>query len=69
MKIKIDFTVICLLLTAVFTLLKMNNIIQWSWWWVFSPILIPLGFAFAITIVIVLWAVISNAIEERRTTK
>ena len=69
MKIKIDFTVICLLLTAVFAALKLNNVIQWSWWWVFSPILIPLGFVVDTTVVIILWAVISNAIEERRTTK
>lgn len=29
------------LLTILFIGLKVANIIQWSWWWVLSPILIP----------------------------
>lgn len=31
------------LLTIVFIVLKLCDVIDWSWWWVLSPTLIPLG--------------------------
>lgn len=31
------------LLTILFIGLKLGNIIDWSWWWVFAPLWIPLG--------------------------
>lgn len=31
----------CGLLTIVFIVLKLTNYIDWSWWWVFSPLWIP----------------------------
>ena len=36
------------LLTIVFIVLKLTDVISWSWWWVVSPILIPLGLGAAI---------------------
>ena len=33
------------LLTIAFIVLKLCAVIDWSWWWVLSPKLIPLGFA------------------------
>jgi len=36
------------LLTIVFIVLKLTNFINWSWWWVLSPVLIP----FAIGLII-----------------
>ena len=27
--------------TMIFVVLKLTNVIGWSWWWVFSPIWIP----------------------------
>jgi len=42
------------LLTIVFITLKLCNVINWSWWWVLSPLWIPL----AILIVIVALAVV-----------
>lgn len=42
MQIKIGFTG---LLTIVFLTLKLTNTIAWSWWWVFSPLWIPLALA------------------------
>ena len=35
---------ICTLLFIVFLVLKLANIIDWSWWWVTAPLWIPLGF-------------------------
>lgn len=31
------------LLTIVFIVLKLTNYIDWSWWWVLSPIWIPVA--------------------------
>lgn len=36
------------LLTVVFVVLKLTGLIDWSWWWVLSPILIPIGIAILI---------------------
>ena len=32
------------LLTIVFIALKLTSTIDWSWWWVLSPVWIPLAF-------------------------
>lgn len=31
----------CGLLTIVFIVLKLTECVDWSWWWVFSPLWIP----------------------------
>ena len=36
------------LLTIAFIVLKLCAVIDWSWWWVLSPTLIPLGFTLLI---------------------
>jgi hypothetical protein len=28
-------------ITIVFLILKLTNVISWSWWWIISPIIIP----------------------------
>ena len=46
MNIKLDLGIIpCFntLLTIIFIVLKLCSVISWSWFWVFSPILIILG--------------------------
>ena len=35
-------------LTIVFIILKLCNVINWSWWWVLSPILIDIAFTIII---------------------
>jgi hypothetical protein len=30
-------------LTLFFILLKLTGLVEWSWWWVFSPLWIPVG--------------------------
>lgn len=44
------------ILFIVFLVLKLCNVIDWSWWWVTSPIWIPVGlclFGFLIGIAII----------------
>jgi hypothetical protein len=37
-------TSITTILLVVFVVLKLTNNIDWSWWWVLSPIWIPIAF-------------------------
>ena len=43
------------LLTVLFIGLKLTNVINWSWWWVLSPLWID--FALIIVIIIVLYLI------------
>lgn len=42
-KTKLDTIGVLVIVTMVFTILKITNLISWSWWLVSSPILIPFG--------------------------
>ena len=42
----------CGLLTIAFIVLKLTNYIDWSWWWVLSPLWIP---CIIIIVVVALW--------------
>jgi hypothetical protein len=45
-------------LTIVFIILKLTNLISWSWWWVLSPIWIELGIVmFIIAIIAIVYGV------------
>ena len=43
------------LLTLIFVLLKLTHVISWSWWWVLSPVIVPVGFVlliFVLTLIV-----------------
>ncbi len=40
------------LLTIVFIVLKLTKYIDWSWWWVLSPLLIPIGLCIILLLVL-----------------
>jgi hypothetical protein len=46
----------------VFLVLKLCNVIDWSWWWVTAPLWIPFAAVMVIFVVIVLFAIILNGI-------
>jgi hypothetical protein len=41
------------LLTMLFVTLKLTNVINWSWWWVLSPMLLQFGLAFIFVLFII----------------
>ena len=47
-------------LLVIFVVLKLTGLITWSWWWVFSPIWIPL----LIVVAVFLIAMIIMTIKE-----
>jgi hypothetical protein len=38
----------CDVLTIVFVILKLTNVIDWSWFWVLSPLIFVYGFIFGL---------------------
>lgn len=52
------------LLTIVFVVLKLCNVIDWNWWWVLSPLWIPVGLA--IFIIVVAYFVVRVATRKIR---
>ena len=47
-------------LFLIFLVLKLTGLINWSWWWVTSPLWIPLLFGLAILGIILLVAYLSQ---------
>lgn len=38
----------------IFLVLKLTDVITWSWWWVTAPIWMPFAFGLIVTIIIIL---------------
>ena len=64
------------LLTIAFIVLKLCNVINWSWWWVLSPIWISVGLfvgvlaiVFLFFVVVLITAAIDEARENRKRKK
>lgn len=47
-KVSMSFTE---LLLVVFIILKLCGVIDWSWWWVFSPFWIPVSIVLVLLII------------------
>lgn len=47
-------------LTIIFVVLKLVGVIDWSWWWVFSPTLISFGLALLIIIGFTIYVAYDN---------
>lgn len=43
---------ICTVLFLIFLVLKLCNVINWSWWWVTAPLWLPFVLVLAISLVI-----------------
>lgn len=50
----------CGFLTLIFITLKLTNNIDWSWWWVLSPLWIPVAIVLAVAVVVILLAIIAG---------
>lgn len=57
------------LLLVLFVGLKLGNVINWSWFWVLSPLWGPFFIVAAILLVMFIAAFICGKIEERKTRK
>ena len=46
-------------LFILFLILKLTGVINWSWWWVTSPLWIPFALAFSLGFVVIIIAIIA----------
>lgn len=56
------------LLTIAFIVLKLTNVINWSWWWVLSPLWITYAFVilFILIVIIILPFLMSKPFKNRK---
>lgn len=47
------FMALTSILTIVFLVLKLFDVIQWSWWWVFAPLWMPISIQLVLNLIIV----------------
>lgn len=62
-NINIDFTglwEVAIFATIIFIILRLTNLVAWSWWWVFSPVLAVVGLWLVVALVLVIIAFISS---------
>lgn len=62
MKIVAGAPSTCSLLTIAFVVLRLCEVIRWSWWWVLSPVWLPFAAVFAAGGVLMLLNVIGRII-------
>ena len=53
-------------LFIVFLVLKLTNVIDWSWWWVTAPLWIPIGLAVMIFIVTALVIIVKEIKRKKQ---
>lgn len=56
-------------LTLIFFVLKITGLINWSWWWVFSPIWIYLLLFFTIALIAAVVIAVIQKEESRHKSK
>lgn len=54
------------LLFVVFLVLKLTNVIAWSWWWITAPLWVPLALVILILLVIIGIGVFKDNTYTRR---
>jgi len=57
------------LLTILFIGLKLTHSINWSWWWVLSPIWISTAATIAIVVVVLAFAFVAVTVKERKAAR
>ena len=60
---------LCSMLFITFLVLKLTNVINWSWWWITAPLWIPFGLGifivFLVFVVGLIWAGCENSSHKR----
>ena len=53
------------ILAIVFVVLKLTNVISWLWWWVLSPLWIPLGLIAILFVIVFIFLLIKTMVGLR----
>lgn len=54
----------CGLLAVAFIVLKLCNVIQWSWWWVLALLWIPAAIVIVLIVIVWICALISSGVMD-----
>lgn len=54
------------LMFLMFLGLKISGLIDWSWWWIFAPIWVPIAILLGILGILALFLIISKAMEKNK---
>jgi hypothetical protein len=54
-----------IIIFVVFLTLKLSNVVDWSWWWVLSPIWLPFAVVLGVIMIVSAFALISIMINDR----
>ncbi len=57
------------LFLVAFVVLKLVGVIDWSWWWVLSPIWIMIGVAGLVFVAIYIYIMVKNIVKKRKEHK
>ena len=57
------------LFLVAFVVLKLIGVIDWSWWWVLSPIWIMLGVVVLVFVGVYIYVAAKNIIKKRKALK
>ena len=60
---------ICMILFIVFLVLKLTNVINWSWWWVTAPLWIPSAIIIGIALLVVVAFIIEMILSKNKKNK
>lgn len=52
------------LLTLIFVIAKITGYLEWSWWWIFSPVMVHVVFIIGIFIFLLIFAIIDNYVHN-----
>ena len=67
--ISVGGTSFCNLLFLTFLVLKLTNVINWSWWWVTAPLWMPFGIVCIVLLLVFVvglaWAGCENSSHKR----
>ena len=58
----------CMILFIVFLVLKLTNVINWSWWWVTAPLWIPSAIIIGIGLLVVVAFIIEMMLSKNKKT-
>lgn len=54
------------LLTIVFITLKLCSVIDWSWWWILSPLWLPVALVISVLLVLALLTGVGHLILHKK---
>lgn len=58
-KIGNIISILLILTFMVFTVLKLTNVINWSWWWITSPVWVPIAIQAVVIVVALIFGTLS----------